>query len=66
MDELERDEVENKRAILQATDDNVFAKLDPVDELVVVEGDLGAALALVAVPDDEFVALLRVHKNNNV
>ena len=58
LDELERDEVEDESLLVENDDHHVLAKLDIVDNLVLVEGYLGAFFLLVIVPDDYFVALL--------
>ena len=58
LDELERNEVEDESLLVENDDHHVLAKLDIVDNLVLVEGYLGAFFLLVIVPDDYFVALL--------
>lgn len=66
LDQLKRDEVEDEGALCQTADDYFLPKFDAVDELVMVERDLGAALTFVAIPDDQLVALLREDKHDDV
>ena len=58
LDELERDEVEDEGFLVEHDDHHVLAKLDIVNNLVLVEGYFGAFFLLVIVPNDDFVALL--------
>lgn len=66
LDELERDEIENKGLLVQHNDHHVLSQLHVHNQLVCVERDLCPVLLLVVVPDDNFVPLLLINKNDDI
>lgn len=65
-DQFEGDKVENERLLVQHDNHHILAKFHVVDDLVLVEGDLGALLLFVIIPDDNLVALLLEDEHDDV